>query len=538
VRLGLAAVGILLAVAAVGRYRALDKERRDLTAWLETSGQPIDPRLARELARELDVNGLAVRAVRASLAREIWALAHADSPAIEAERLPRAARLAETAQRAGAALADSPASWEAAMVLGAATYMSESQARDSRLFTDHERWEEPLQAAIRLAPAKREPLRFLTTAYLEIWPALTVPKRAATRRMVAEMMRDPEDLRSILGSWFAVAGRGKEALSVLPPDPRAWEQVQSILASQSDWEGFSGARQQWDHILGAQLRSMVAAADAELAQGEPRNARDLYIAALKLVRPDIGDRDVLEAALIHCPPGPMSRDTAKHLTRLLDWSLERCQVAACPLSPPALERLARFAGETAAPREAMAVLLSGDLPGAVAVERRSGAVWNDAWTPYLVAKARALARRGRLSEAATALDLVPRGWWERPAYWQARLELARAADDAAGAARAENSLRGMTRRAWPATVWTWRAERAQMEMLIDAPAQGVTIGLDEVPPAGAVVELRLDGVLRGLLTAQPAGSLTTDGALGPGTHVLEVESIAGGRVVPGAVRLR
>jgi hypothetical protein len=538
VRSGLAAVGILLALVALGRYRTLEAERKELAAWLEKSGQPVDARLERELSRETDADGLTVRAVRASLAREILALAHTD-PAIAAGqgfRRQSADRLAETARRAGAVLADSPASWEAAMVLGAATYLSGSQARDSRLFTDHERWEEPLQAAQRLAPSKHEPQRFLTAAYLEIWPALSPPKREITRRLVSEMLRNPDDLDLILDRWLDAAGDRRTALSAVPADPHAWERVQSLLAQRGDWQGFSEARSRWDHALRVQLQTDLASADSRLAQDDTRGARALYLSVLERARPDLAYRDLLAAALTRCPAGPVGRDTAVILARQLDWTVERCLLADCALAPPLLKRLARLAGDAAPPEEATAVLLSGDLPGALALERRAETGWSDAWAPYLVLKARVLIGRHQLGEASAALDFIPQSWWERPPYWQARLELARADDDTAATRRALGRLQEMTRRSWPATAWTWHQDRGRLEMLTATPARGIDLDLTAIPAGGAVVELRLDGALLGAFPALPTMSL--DLVLRPGLHLLEVESVGGGTVALGETRLR
>lgn len=537
-RTGLAAAGILLALAAFGRYRMLEGARREATAWLAQSGRPVDAPLERELARELDPGGLAVRAVRASLAREISAITHTD-PAVTAGqgfRQQSAGRLAETARRAGAVLADNPASWEAAMVLGAATYLSESQARDSRLFTGHERWEEPLQAAQRLAPSKLEPARFLTAAYLEIWPALSPPKREITQRLVSEMLRNPDDLDLILGHWLDAAGDRRTALSAVPADPHAWERVQSLLAQRGDWEGFSEARSRWDRALYNQLRTDLATADSHLAQGDTRGARALYLSVLERARPDLGYRDLLAAALTRCPAGPVGRDTAVVLARQLDWTVERCLLADCALAPPLLKRLARLAGAAAPPEEATAVLLSGDLPGALALERLAETGWSDAWAPYLVLKARVLIGRHQLGEAAAALDFIPPSWWERPPYWQARLELARAAEDTAATQRALGRLQEMTRRSWPATAWTWHHDRGRLEMLTGTPARGIDLDLAAIPAGGAVVELRLDGALLGAFPARPAMSL--DLMLRPGLHLFEAESVGGGAVALGETRLR
>jgi hypothetical protein len=472
--------------------------------------------------------------------RELAPAAHSDpaTPEGRTDLRQGASRLAETARRAGAALAARPASWEAAMTLGAATYLSLSQARDSRLFTDHERWEEPLAAAIRLAPAKREPARFLTAAYLEIWPALSPPKRAATQAMVTEMLRRPADASLVLGPWLSAAADRRTAFSALPPDPEVWQQAQNFLATRADWEGFSAAREQWDRLLHAELRDEVARADEQLAAGDQRAARELYLDVLQRARPDLRYRDLLEEALSRCPPGPVGREKAQRLVRLLDWSLERCLLAGCALSQTSLVRLARFAGDAAPPQEAMAVLLAGDLRGALSLERRAKGLWSDAWAPFQVAKAHALIGRQQLDEAAAALDLVPRSWWQRPAYWRARAELARASGDAVGAARAQEQLGAMARRDWAATDWSWHQERALLEILTAAPARGLEIDFDDAPPAGTVVELRLDGALLGAFPARPSGTLRIDRLLPPGDHLLGIESVGGGRVLPGAVRLR
>jgi hypothetical protein len=538
-RIGLAALGIVLAVVAVGRFWALSGEQEALTDRLAAAG-PVDARLERELAREADVDGLRVRAAHASLVREMSLVGAAEptTPEGRAELRQSAARLDETARLAAGALARRPASWEAAMVLGAATYLSRSAARDSRLFTAHEEWEEPLAAALRLAPTKREPVRFLTAAYLEIWPALSPPKRAAALPLVTEMLRSPADADLILGPWLDAAGDRQAALAALPPDPEVWAKAQQHFALRGDWAGFGAAREQWDRVLHGQLSAEVAAADGWLAQGDLRAARQLYLDVLERARPDLRYRDLLEKTLSQCPPGPVSRATAERLTRLLDWSLARCRVAACALSEGSLVRLARLVGDAAPPQEAMAVLLAGDLPGALSLERRAEGLGDEAWAPYQVAKARALTERQQLAEAGAALETVPRSWRERPAYWQARFELARAGGDGDGAALAEERLRAMTRREWAASDWSWHGDRARLEMFTGSPAGRVEVDLDSVAATGAVVELRLDGALLGAFPAAPGGSLGLDCALRPGDHLLEIETAGGARVLPGAVRLR
>lgn len=540
VRLALAALGLGLAWAAFSHYEALAGTRAEALAWLAGAEQS-DPRVERELSREPDVDGLTVRALRVSLARELIAAQRLDAatPQGAAALQTHGARFAETARRAAAVIPLRPASWEAAMVLGAATYLSDSVARDSRLFTAPERWEAPLAAAMRLGPTKREPQRFLATVYLDIWPALAPGTRENARRQISERLRDPEDMPLFMGPWLNAAGSRREAFAAIPPDPLAWQKVQQLLDARGDWQGLAEARAQWNRALHADLSRTLASADAAAAGDQPREARGLYLSIIERARPDLGDRDLLDAALTRCPPGLVRRETAERLVPQLEWALERCLVAECALQPDSLKRLAGFTGGAATPQEAMAVLISGDMGQALALERRSESSWGEAWAPYLVLKAKALTARRRLAEADATLDLVHRSWQSRPAYWQARLDLARALGDTPGEARAVTSLEALTRRDWAATDWTWHRGRARLEMMIAAPAQGLDIGLADVPAAGAVAELSLDGALVGDFAAHPGSRFALAIPLaGPQIHVLEMESVGGGRVIPGPVRLR
>jgi hypothetical protein len=423
------------------------------------------------------------------------------------------------------------------MVLGAATYLSRSLARDSTLFTSAADWEAPLQAARRMAPAKHEPTRFLAAAYLEIWPALSAPKRELTRTLVAEMFRDPEDLRLLLVSWLSAVDR-REAFSTIPPEPEAWEQVQRFYSDHSDWPAFSEARRRWDHALWTRLHARLAEADARLARGDQRLARLLYLEVAEHTRPDARYRGLLEAALTRCPPGPVGSQTAEHLTPRLDWAVERCLLAECPLPPAALKRLAHLAGNQAPHQEALAFLVAGDLHQALALERRSKSLWSEPWAPYLTVKARVMTERRRLAEAQDALDLVHPSWWQKPTYWQARLDFSRVSGRLGEAAKAEEKLRGFVRRSWAATDWTWRQGRARLEILTDGPGRGLEVDLADVPATGAVVELRLDGATLGNFPLAPGRSLAFNAELSPALHVLEIETVGGDRVLPGAVRLR
>ena len=528
-----------MALLAGVRYGALRAEQQAEAKRLETIGFPLDPRVEREISREPERDGVRLRAVRAVLAGE---MAHAaslssDTPEERQEMLASSRRLAETARQAGEVLADRPGSWEAAMVLGAATYLSRSLARDSRLFTSAGDWEGPLQEARHMAPAKREPTRFLAAAYLEIWPALSAAKRELAGELVTEMFRDPEDLHLLLPSWLAAVDH-ERAFSVIPADPRAWEQAERFYAEHGDWEAFRKARQRWDYTLWKHLHERLAEADARLARGDLRTARGLYLEVAEQARPDARYRDLLEAALTRCPPGPVGAETAEHLTPRLDWAVERCLLAECPLPPAALKRLAHLASDRSPAQEALALVVAGDLRQAINLERRSETLWSEPWAPYLIAKARVMTERRQIAEAQEALGLIHPSWWQRPTYWLARLDCARASGRLGEAAKAAEKLRGFARRDWAATDWTFPQGRTRLELFTESPAHGIEVDLDEVPAGGTVVELRLDGAARGTFPAGPQRSFALTLQLPPGFHVLELDNVGGGRVLPGAVRLR
>lgn len=537
-RAALCLLSLALAAASFLELRSLRATQRETALWLDGLGVTREV----DLDREPDPERVRLRAVRAAFAAEVDPARRAGLDPETAAR-ESAARLAETAERAGQVLAARPASWEAALVQGGATYLGWSQVRDPLLLQQYRRWEAPLEAALRLAPGKREPVRFLAAAYLEIWPALSPRKKAIAQGMLAEVFRDPEDLSRLIGPWLDVAGSPREAFRAVPPEADAWERVERALAERGNWQGFTAARARRSTVELAELRRDLAEADRLRRAGDLLPARVLYLSVAEQARPEARYLEVLEAALTRCPPGPVNKKTSELLAPHLDRALDRCLLAGCELDPKALKRLARFVRDTAPEQEALAALFSGDLPAATRLESRSAALWDDDWAPYLIAKARVLASRGRTREAEEALALVSRSWQSRPVYWQARREVALASGEAGKAAEAGERLAALARTAWPATAWTWRRDRPRLEMLAGADASGLALTLDEVPAAGAVVELRLDGAVLGAFPVRPAAPAVAVPLALPvpvrrGLHLLEIETLHGGRVLPGEVRLR
>jgi hypothetical protein len=452
-------------------------------------------------------------------------------------RQESAESLTQAARRAGEVLRDRPAAWDAALVRGAATYLAWAQGRDPRLFTAAPRWEAPLEAARELAPERAEPTRFLAAAYLEIWQALSPAKRERARQLVATAFADPQTLGALLGSWLAVAGSRDEAFTLVPPAPEAWAKLEEIYVRQRDWPSFCAARKRRESALYVHLSARLTAAEERRARGDLAEARNLFLEVASQAPPGRRYLGLVRNALAQCPAGPVDHKTAALLAGHLAWSLERCLLDQCPLPERTIHRLAGFCRGLDPPREAMATLISGDLAHAEKMEQGADALTSEAWAPYCLQKARALAERGRIEEAQMALAPVHRSWLTRPGYWRIRAGVARAAGDSAATAESARALAQLAAREWPATGWDFRGGVARLEMLNAEPAAGLLLAIDVAPKEGAAIEVRLDDGTLGTFPAAVGGTLALTAPVAAGLHLLEVETVGGGAVLPGAVRL-
>jgi hypothetical protein len=528
----LASGGVAIALLALGLQLAGQRHRNRAYDWLTAAGVSDD---AAALEREDDPQLIDLRLARTVLANEL-----APKPGVEHD--PRAAveRLAEAMARSRGVLVHRPASWEGAFVLGASTYLARALGRDPRLFLSYRDWEAPLELSSRLAPGRRNAERMLASIYLEIWPSLSARKRTIARQLLSETFHEPRDLERLLPAWLRVAEDRQEAFSVVPNEPAAWEKVQAILGTQGDLEGFRDARGRWNESLLSALRRDLREADRARAAGNVEGARNLYLSVATRARPESRYLDVVAQALDRCPPGPVDNATTEKLAPHLTRALDRCLAAGCEMEPTTLKRLASLVRDRTPQLAALAALFAGDLTQADLIERRSSGLWSEEWAPYLIAKARILAARGEVENARAALALVHRDWQGRPLYWQAMAEVATAARDERHAAVAREALARLGRSAWGAGDWSWRKEVARLEMVAGAPAQGLAVTFVEVPAAGAVVELRLDGADLGgfaLSNGSAAVPLRVATPVRPGLHVLEMVSTHGGQVLPGTVQI-
>lgn len=530
----LAVLAVALAWTALSAYRSRTAVEENLTARLARSvpagvtGQVT----AAEIAQESDPERARIRVARALVASGLQA-----RPQNEETPRPADDPLEQATALAARALARRPAAWDAAMLLGAATYLERSRNLDARLFSRHRDWERPLETALALAPGQREPVRFLAAAYLEIWAFLAPAKQQHARKVLAEAFHEPDTFAALIGAWLAVAPDRTAAFSLVPSDPAAWERLAEALEQRKDWPALSEARGRARLAFSARLGEALAEADTRLAGGDLAGARELYLAVGSLADRSPHRLSFLTAALDRCPPGPVDRQTATRLAGQLQWALDRCQFAECPLDPRQLKRLARLCRVPPA-EEALALLAAGDLAEADRLERRADDTWKEEWAPYLLLKARVLAGRGRTDEAVAALAQVHRSRQNGPLYWQVRVEVARAQSNPLAEQQAQEGLRQTTRTSWPATAWTFHRGQARLEMAISAAASGVSLRIDAAPESGALVELRLDGKHLGTAPVAVGSVLNGPAKIAPGLHLLEVQSIAGGAVYPGAVTLR
>jgi len=546
----LAAVALLLAVGTLFEHLDSRRERREVAALLDTEPlRWLPSEVADELRRERDPVWRRLRLARALVAAEMDPDFLAEVESVEgAERGARSSReRLETARRlATEALIRRPGVWQAPMLLGAATYLARSRARDRGLITAYRDWEAPLELAADLAPGKAEPGRFLTVAYLELWPFISEAKRRIVRRRVADAFRDPTFFHRLVEPWLAVEEDRDEAFAPIPPDPAAWRHVQTLLAGQQDWQGYLEARRRWWDALERTREEEVAEAERRLTGGDLSGARELLLRAATRGRPEPAAVPTLVRALGRLPPGPAGR-YADDLRVWLRWCLDLCRVERCPLPASTLDRLAGLAGELEPPEAALVALLAGRLADAERLERRSEELWRPRWSPYLVVKARRLTARGELDAARTALDRVHPGWHDRPLYALARRELeAHAAD--AGSTEAE-SRAGLDRHAgpvWPATAWRpvpperiggpAHADTDRLELWSAGEQLRLRLELVAVPEGGAVVEVRLDGAPVATRVVRSAEGLRVETSASAGLHQVDLETLAGGRVLPGEVR--
>ncbi len=548
VRRTLIGLCLLVAILAFASFRQWQKSRAELVAILEEAGidEAVDrvryertPHHARILVARalvydvLDAAGAFPQDLDSTgrTAEDRLVAGSAEWQAA-VDRLPTAAELARQV------LASQPNSWQAMTFQGAAVYLERSIRRDRRLFVAAADWEAPLRAALAEAPGAREPRRFLTAAYLELWQALAPAKREMARELVKETFTDDaEAFQSLVPAWLETAGERQEAFSVIPDTASSWRFLEQIYAGHRDWEAFSEVHERRLRALRRDLKVSLAEAEKRLRLGELYHSRSLLLQVVARSPRDARFAPLVARAFERYPPGLHGLATTDLLEGWLRWALKLHAVDRNPLPPLVVSRLAGAAGELEPSEAALAALVGGELHHAERLERMTDSLGVEAWGPYVVAKLRHLVETGRLTEAATLLGVADSATEQTLGYARARLELARARGALVEVAEAERQLDEHRRREWPAAAWRSEGESAFLELLPSGDASGLAVNLERVRPNGTVVAFYWDGERVALCAVLVDGEVELNLPVHDSPHLLEVRMLAGERLHPGTVRL-
>ncbi len=447
------------------------------------------------------------------------------------------ARLTEARRLALEVLQQQPNSWEASMFLGAATYLEWSFRSDRRLYSESKAWEEPLLKAVEEASGKREPRRFLVTAYLETWDALSPAKRAFAFDLVRDTFRDDTDAFVGLASvWIDVAG--DRALEVMPDRPRVWKQLEVSYAGANNWPAFSRAHQRYLEVLEQKLKRDLDEAENHLQFGDLAASRDKCLQVLIAAPRDGRFAPLVVRALDIFPPGLHGLMSTDKLREWLDWALELNTVSVVPFGPKTLGRLTDSIGELDAPTGALAALVGKDAYRTARYEKLEDAKWSKPWGRVLIAKTKWLLERGEVAAASKALDDVHRSLHDSVGYWLARQRVARAAADSQGLAVADDKLASLQKLSWDIAEWRKVGNRQILELYPEPLPQATStlnIEVESAPGPGVVVGIIWDGSEVASQAVVGRDVIAVRLKIDPKPHLLELRALAGSRFDTGRV---
>ena len=507
--------------------------RARLAAWAARGDDPVEIRL--EAARRLVNRAVEAPADDAVEAPEATRPRNGDGEAGDTATPVPPLELAQVF--AAESLARRPGSWRAANLLASSVYLQRARSADRLLVTAASDWNRPLERAQALAPAAPEPVRFQAAAYLELWPTLPPERRQQARDLLRRAMADPETFGRLIRSWLAAADSEdaslEETLAVIPPDPRAWETLEGLFASEGDWRAALEARARWRPALVADLERRLEEAATLERRGRSYDARLAYLKVVTAAPTEATFAPLVADALAAAPPGPARSSLAEPLARWLDWALELDLVGANPL-PRSVDRLAGSVADLPEATLAHATVAAGDLAAGEGIARRSGGTAaGEPWRGYLVAKAGHLHRHRPeedCGEVAEALRRLPGDAAERPSSRLAAARCSGGGDDLPGTADgyvAEESWR-------PVAEPGMASPTHRREIFLARPAGGFRIGGEAA--GDGLVEVRLDGRVVAARRSRPGRGLEVAAEVDPGLHLVEVVSLRGGfrpgRLVP------
>ncbi len=528
---------MILTGISVSQYGHWKSERQNaLQTLIDTGLVDRAPDVASDVRRARDFHWSSLFIARALLAEHFdrrW-LEKLPPREKELEESKMGERLELARSLAGDVFRTRPASWQSAMVLGGARLHESAHSGLDGLLDARQTWEGALRGAMDLAPGEQEPSRLLGLGYLAIWPSLSDREKEDSREILSLAFEDEISFQVLAEAWLEVAGTRRAAFALVPDRPSAWAFLKRIYARRTDWQSFVQAHLRWDRALLADLTLSQEDAESVLHGGDIRGARSMMISLVRSVRLDRRYSEILSRALKILPPGTASSRFAAIFSNLLDWTLEQSVRGNPSVEAGAIRRLAGVSGELRPEQEALVKLATDDFIEAEVHERRSEAYLTEPWAHYFLLKARLLAERGDPEAARTALDQVHRSWRATPVA----LEIRRlAASGPVAEAAAEEELRNLSRSEWTATDWRWQGRTARLDLVSDRQAQGLSIRFDVVPSGMRPVELRWDQELVESVVAHVGETLIVSLNVTPGLHILELETLSGGPVLPGTVRI-
>ncbi len=471
--------------------------------------------LATRMRREEDLT--AARLVLAARLFDLELAARDPGSPASAERLLATRELAREILRA------EPASWQAAMLLGAAVSLERSRARDPRIYSLARDWERPLIVAGELAPAELQPRRLLAAAYLEVWPALAPEKRKKVEALLREAFLEPQTFDRLFAPWVEIAGSLERAATLLPEQPLTFKRLAATAFARQAWGEYATWTARYRGALRVTFERDLATAAGELARGELPAARRLYGELLASAPVDAEFAPAVETVLGKLPPGPAAESQVRAAEAWLAWAQPLCLVRDCPFADAATARLASLAGSTLAGSEAAFVALAAhDLPHADLLERRSEELWSEPWAPFLTLKAKQQAARKEIAAARATLGSVHRAFHVRLA-WRALAERLGAAGVSPGPPLARDS--------WEAADWWFDGGASRLDLLPSRAATALWLELAAPVAAGALLEAQWDGLALPPLAVPPGAALVRLPLPPPGVssepHLLEIRVRSG-----------
>lgn len=525
----LAGLALVLALVVLWQLFAAGRERRRLEQYLAQAGIH-EPESLTRLRSESTVAGARITTARLVVHRVI--------SATEAERPAAASLLPVAKELAAEVLRTQPGDWQAAMLLGTATYLDWSLARDRRLFTEAAAWEKPLRRAIELAPSHLEPKRLLATAYLEVWYALSPAKKTLARDVLREVFQaDQRAYRALLPAFVAVTPDFEEIFAVIPSEPNAWLDLERIYGERRAFGALAAARERRLTALEKRIEERYAEAAERIRLGDFFRSRSLLLKNVAEAPPSARFAPHVARALELYPPGLHGLSAGEPLRGWLDWLLDLDRLGLHPIEPKLVDRLLDAVGEIDPAIGAHAALVAGDLHQAERYSRLSDAPQVESWGPYLIGRALQEIDRGNYAEARQNLDMVYFGTQRQAPYLLARLKLAKALGDAGGISLAQAELARQQKREWSALDWRTVDKRRRLELLPARPARGLLIEIEETPNWGSVIEVLLDGRSVGTVVVQSGRSFRLDVPIEARLHLLEIEPLVVAAVIPATVRL-